>query len=88
MSVEELRGGLEPQAEAVAKALHAQAAAGSKVSDAALVSPCLMSIAISLRRIADHFTPPPDQSALVLSQAEHNLNDILSDLAANLRRDR
>lgn len=73
------RGLLEPDAEKLAIQLHGLNVAGTKVSDAALVTPMLMSLAISAKRIADHFTPPPDQRVGGFSQAEHNLGDMLND---------
>ena len=91
-------GLLEPRAEELAQQLHALAAAGKPVSDAALASPLLTSLAISGKRIADaldrlatHFTPPPDQAVGGFSQAEHNFQDALKDrfhdLAHDLRTD-
>lgn len=86
-----LLGLLEPDAEALARQLHGLAASGNKVSDVALVTPHLMSLAISVKRIADHFTPPPDQRVGGFSQAEHNANDMLKDrlhdFAHDMRKD-
>lgn len=84
-------GLLEPDAEKLAQTLHGLAAAGHTVSEGAMVTPMLMSLAISAKRLADHFTPPPDQRVGGFSQAEHNANDMLKDrlhdFAHDMRKD-
>lgn len=51
---EQMKGLIEPVAEQLMGELQAQMIAGKDVSQSALLSPIFTSIAISLKRIADH----------------------------------
>ena len=89
---------LEPEADALARTIQQLAASGEEVSASQLLSPFMLSMAISARRIANaldriatHHTPPPGQEVGGFSQAEHNRDDMfkdrLHDHAQDLRTD-
>lgn len=99
MSADPMLGLLEPHAEQLAAQLHKLVLEERPVTDARLLSPFLMSLAISAKRIADtldrlaaHHAPPLGQEVGGFSQAEHNRDDMLKDrfhdLAHLLRTDR
>ena len=76
-------GLMEPRAEELSRQLHRLASQGNKVTDVNLAAPSLLSIAISMKRLADHFTPMEGRK---LSQAESNINDVLRDRLGDLAK--